>query len=84
MFVYSRVIYRRNCISIVHSNNLCFSTNRKKVGGDSSSRTHAVEDMFLVLSPPVHKVNYHSPEGEGLISDLENIKLQERGGIYDI
>ena len=41
MFVFSRVIYRRSCISEIHSNNSFFSMN-KKVGGDSSSRTHAV------------------------------------------
>ena len=40
MIVFSRVIYLRSCISEVHSNNSCFSIN-KKIGGDSSSRTHA-------------------------------------------
>ena len=43
MFVFSRVVYLRSCISEVHSNNSCFSINKKKkIGGDSSSRTHAV------------------------------------------
>ena len=69
MFVFLRVIYRRSCISEEHSNNSCFSMN-KKVGGDSSSRTHAVQDVVLVLRPPLYQMSYHSAEGEGLISDL--------------
>ena len=41
MFVFSRVMYRQSWIPEEHSNNSCFSMNKKKVGGDSSSRTHA-------------------------------------------
>ena len=42
----------------------------KKVGGDSSSETHAVQDLVLVLSPPLFQLSFYSAEGEGLISDL--------------
>ena len=31
MFVFSRVIYRQSCISEEHSNNSCFSMNKKKL-----------------------------------------------------
>ena len=41
-----------------------------KVGGDISSRSHAVYDVVLVMSPPLYQLSYHNSEGEGFISDL--------------
>ena len=65
MFVFSRVIYRRSCISDVYSNNSCFSMN-KKVEGNSSPRTHAVKERVLVLSTPLYHLSYHSAKERGL------------------
>ena len=42
----------------------------KKVDGYSSSRTHAVLDVVLVLSPPLYQLSYHGAEGDRFISDI--------------
>ena len=73
MFVFSRIIYLRSCISEVHSNNSCFSINKKNrwwqlVSKPTPSKTTL--DVVLVLSPPLYQLSYHSAEGEGLISDI--------------
>ena len=76
MIVFSRVIYLRSCISEVHSNNSCFSINKKNRWWQlvSNPRRHKTTlDVVLVLSPPLYQLSYHSAEGEGLNSDIWNI-----------
>ena len=73
MFVFSRVIYLRSCISEVHSNNSCFSINKKKsvvTARLEPTPSKTTLDLVLVLSPPLYQLSYHSAEGEGLILDI--------------
>ena len=73
IFIFSRVIYRRSCISEVHSNNSCFSINKKKSVATARlepTPSKTTLDVVFVLSPPLYQLSYHSAEGEGLISDI--------------
>ena len=89
MFVFSTVIYLRSCISEVHSNNTCFSINKKKsvvTARLEPTPSKTTLDLVLVLSPPLYQLSYHSAEGEGLfqIYEIYNYKREREGytGIY--
>ena len=71
MFVFSRVMFRQSWIPEEHSNNSCFSMNKKKsVVTARLEPTPSIRCGLSFMSPPLYQLSYHSAEGEELISDL--------------
>ena len=63
MFVFSRVMYRQSCISEEHSNNSCFSMNKKKsVVTARLEPTPSIRCGLSFMSPPLYQLSYHSAE----------------------